>query len=510
MLSFSIMQSSAILADEKNLTIPVIISSNSASHQKLLSGIKFTLPFKLKIIYLSDNSKELESELNSNNSNLPIITIGNLATSYVIKRTNKKVIFGNTNFSREKIGYEEGNTCGYFSEISTDRLFYTVKKIAPNIKRISTITISNSGNYYTMQGNYSDIFHRVLFKSIFLNTQEELQEVLQKLKGNTDAIFLNSDSISSQEDFEILSKYCRENKILLFSNISLLTDLGVGFSLEPDFLEMGKNIGSLTEKVVQGNEDCGLGPYFFPEKDILRINKEYMESSGFLVSKEIEEKTELESLNNKAIELYLNGKRNTAGNIFKYILSKDKKNKTAASYLQEIKNEKYEDKIKGLTIQADSAFQKNNFIQARNYYDEILKLNPNSPGINEKREMCTTEYSEQKRKQALQLEKSNRPYEAILIYKESIAIYPQNQTSLQELESLKNRLSQKIPEMHIEGQSYYNTRNYSGAISIYNNILLLNDNDKKAKEYLRLSIEKKEALEKLTNCKNDKVNPCPL
>lgn len=51
--------------------------------------------------------------------------------------------------------------------------------------------------------------------------------------------------------------------------------------------------------------------------------------------------------------------------------------------------------------------------------------------------------------------------------------------------------------MHQLGEKYYNTRSYENACANFQNILLIQPDDKKAIEYLRISKAKRDALEKL-------------
>ena len=91
--------------------IPVIVSSNSGVYIKVLSGLKYSIKSPQKILFFNENREEINSVLQSNS---PIITIGNQATYYVRKNSNTKIIFTATNYSREGIQYEKGNTCGFF------------------------------------------------------------------------------------------------------------------------------------------------------------------------------------------------------------------------------------------------------------------------------------------------------------------------------------------------------------------------------------------------------------
>ncbi len=487
--------------------IPVIVSSNLSVYIKVLSGLKYSIKTPQKILFFNENREEINSVLQSNS---PIITIGNQATYYVRKNSNNKNIFTATNYSREGIQYEKGNTCGFFSEIPIQKLFLSIKDFSPNAKTITTFYTSATGNYYTQIANQIDFLYGLNFKSIQVSQEEVFLSELQKLKNNTDVFVVLADPLYSRENFETLSKFCKENHILLFSNISSLTDLGIGYSLDVDYFDLGIKTGNLANEILKNPEKCNLGPFSFPERELLKINTEYLKESGFSISREIVQKTEIDDLNLAGMDLYFNGKKATALNIFKYILKKSPSNENALKYSQLIVNEKYDDQIKGLLEDATKLYDSQKYSESRLLFEKIYKINPNIPSIKEKIEQCIFASSEQKRQQAIQSQSSGQYFQSITYFLESLKILPTNSNAKQGLDLLRKNLSETIPQMMNDGLLLYNHRKYKEAISVFKNILLIEEGNKKSREYYRLSQEKMEAIEKLSNCKNSKENPCAL
>jgi tetratricopeptide (TPR) repeat protein len=219
---------------------------------------------------------------------------------------------------------------------------------------------------------------------------------------------------------------------------------------------------------------------------------------------------EIDTWNNSAIDLYSKGKIQTSLNLFQYVLRKDPSNETTNYYIKLIYNEKYESKIKTYLKEAESLFEKKLYQEAARVYDKIFKLNPYYPGIKEKKQEAMFLDSERKKEEALAKETAGQVFSAILLYQEAVQIYPENKSAKESLFRLRQKLTPQIPEYHEKGLDLYNKRRYADSISIYENILLIDSEDKRAKEYLRLSKEKKEALHKLMNCKIDRENPCKL
>jgi ABC-type uncharacterized transport system substrate-binding protein len=489
--------------------IPVIVSSNSQIYLKVLSGLKYSIKHPIQIYYFNQDFQRISKLLESHASPLPIITIGNQATYYIRKNSSVKNIFTLTNYSREGIQFEKGNSCGFLSEIPIQKIFLSIKDIHPKAKNIVTFYSTPNGNYYTQIANQFDFLYGVHFNSFQISEEEGITKELAKLK-NIDAFFLVADPLYSKENFEILTNYSKENHVLLFSTLSSLTDLGLAYSLDMDYFDMGIRTGNLANEQILDSSKCDIGPYALSEKEVLKINQDYLKSSGFSISEDLVLKTEIDELNTVGMDMYFNGKKETALNVFNYILKRSPNHENSNKFSKLILNEKYDDQLKGFMDEGNKLFSSKKYVEARALFEKVLKINPGVTGIKEKIEQCTFQYSEQKRMEGSLLQNTSRQFEAISAYLDSIKIFPQNTASKQALEALRKELGKNIPTMMENGLNLYNLRKYRESIQIFSNILLIEEGNKKSKEYLRLSKEKKEAIERLTNCKNDKENPCAL
>jgi tetratricopeptide (TPR) repeat protein len=172
------------------------------------------------------------------------------------------------------------------------------------------------------------------------------------------------------------------------------------------------------------------------------------------------------------MDMYFNGKKATALNIFKYILKKSPTNENALKYSQLVLNEKYDDQVKGLFDEANKLYDSQKYSEARLVYEKIYKINPNIPTIKEKIDQCTLASSEQKRQQAIQSQTAGQYFQSITYYLESLKILSSNSNAKQGLELLRKKMSETIPQMMSDGLLFYNHRKYKDAISIFKNILL--------------------------------------
>ncbi|MEM7181418.1 MAG: ABC transporter substrate binding protein [Spirochaetota bacterium] len=490
--------------------IPVLVSSNIPIYNKVIAGIKYSSQQSIQLFFLNQEEKQqLVKKINSMPSQT-MVAIGNTASYFARENINKTTILAGTSYVRSKIAYSKGKSCGYLSDIAMDKYFTFIKKIHPQAKKILSFYSTEHGNYYSRFAESIDLQHGYIFTSKRVRLEDDFTKKLEEYAEGADAFFMVQDPLYNRENFEFLSKFTRDRKILLFSNLAGLTEFGVGFSLDIDYYETGVQTGKLLNQVISQKLVCNYGPYHFPQNELLQINKSYLKKAGFPVSKSLQTKTQIDYLNSRGVEMYYSGKKKTSTNIFQYVLSLDATNPTAQKYFGILNDEKYRDQIKDLLQVANGLFTKKRYLEAVKKYKKVLQINANVPGIREKIRESTFLASESKRRQAQVQLKRGKKFVAIKQYQDSLRISATNGKAKRELNNLRARLRTEIPSMHGKGLQLYNQRKYRQAIQVYENILLIDSSNKRAKEYLRLSRAKKDALDKLSNCKQDKDNPCSL
>jgi ABC-type uncharacterized transport system substrate-binding protein len=488
----------------------VLLSPGSTSQLKILDGFQYTFQNEFETIFFNEN-EEFKDKLKENISKDDLlITIGNPSTYFVRKELQNKNIFSGTSYSKENINYEKGNSCGFFSTLPAELYFQNINTLFPQVKKILVIYSDPILDQYLDQALISEMKYGILIKSIKIKDESEFKTTLENNIQGNDSIFLLGDPIITEDNFLFVSSEASIQKKLLFTNIPNLTEIGAGFSLEIEPFELGKATGSLTSQYTLGNTKCDLGPYYFPDRYTLNLNKEYLSQSGFTMSSDVERQTEIIKYNKMGKELYYKSKKNTAKNIFAYVLKMDPNNEEARNYLRIISNEGNESKISNHLANSDIYLKNKDYKNSISELAQIKKIDPSFPEIDSKINHISKLYSESKRQEAFSEENKKNHYKSIQLYNESLSIYPDNQASKTELSLLRAKLTPSIEGLFDEGSKKYNERHYLDAKVIFENILLIDPNNKKSKDFLRLSIEKKNALDKIMNCKNDKDNPCSL
>ena len=165
--------------------------------------------------------------------------------------------------------------------------------------------------------------------------------------------------------------------------------------------------------------------------------------------------------------------------------------------LQQIINITSEGKTKNLEFMAGKERKKKNYPKANFYYRQILKINPNLHKIQKLLYTSVVEYSNHFLSIARNNIKQGQAFSAIINFNQALKINPHNNQAMMELQAIRFSLQGKLQALKQIGIQQYNDRNYSGAITYFNNYLLVKPMDKMIGEYLRLSTKKKAAIKKL-------------
>ena len=506
-----LIHSVSVFSNQKEQTIPIVLSSNNSIYMKNLSGLKYAIQSKTKIYFLSSIDQPEESFHQIKEESPPmVITIGNAATKSARKYlTNIPIVFLMVNHPRT-FHLENGMLGGFSADISARDFFLVLKKIYPNAKRVYSFYSDKSGEFFAKEGKYFDLLMNINLELKELKTKDSFESELESIKGSTDAFFMVYDSLYDRETFSLLSEFCKKNKIILMTYYPELVSVGATFALAPDYTNMGILAGKYVNKLLLEKSIVDKMSVFAPTNPFLYINYSYAKESGIQLSDEIVNRERRERLVAYGIELFNKKKYNSAKSVLTKVLNSDPKNELARKYFDDIIDLQTSNEIKSLLQSAEEYRNKQKYHEAIAIYKKILNLNPNLKDIQTKIDKSVHDKSEFLRKQALSKEKAGNPFEAIKLYKESIQVYPDNNQAKQEYNALVSAESRKIDIYLKQGLNHYNTRKYEDAITTFENVLLVEPGNKVAKEYLYNSILKRDALKRLLECNTVGNQNCSL
>ncbi|MCB1179490.1 MAG: peptide ABC transporter substrate-binding protein, partial [Leptospiraceae bacterium] len=488
-----------ILGQDDKKKIEVLISSDNRIYEQGLYGIQSVSDFELKVSYLdivtSENPDIASYFKNIDDSGIPFfITIGPAATK-IAKENLKKtpIIFSMVN-APKSLGLENDNVCGVSMDISVSEFFQTLNDIDPNIKTIQSFYSTEDGEYSAGEGEYTDLKYKLLFNKKKITDKKDFKKELSSLAGKIDAFLMVNDPLYGKNEFEELSKFCKENKIILMTSFPALVKVGATFGISPDYSKIGVLTGMMANRIHSKSSNCEKERVQLPDQSSFFLNEDYAKASGIEIPNSIVERAKLTRLFDVGISLINEGKLNSAKTVFDAILKKDPGNKSASSFQQLIIEKQSGTKTKELLASAEKHMQNRNYAQARAEFQRVLAINPNIASAREGIQTSLQAQSEQERSIGNEHARSGRPFEAIKMFLASLRTLPTNAKAQNDLNTIRNFESSNMKTYIKSGISEYNERNYEKAIDIFENALLVVPGSKEAQEYLRLSHKKKEAI----------------
>lgn len=512
-ISLLIISSFLLAETNQKYSIPIIVSSNNPIYLQALAGLQYAFKYESGIYYMNtikDEFQDLSEFYNKLKNPSLIITIGNEATRVTREyRKDVPTLFLMVD-APKTMKPEQGKFCGFEKDMSFTDYFSTLREIKPSARKVLSFYNSELGDTLTASGEYEDIWKGVLYKRIKVEGSEELRKALNENLGKFDALYLSSDRIFDQENFEYISKFCKKNGIILMTLYPALVELGATFALVPDSSNLGVLAGQMGNQIVEGKAECELGPVLQPEQPFLYLNETYAEESGIKLPEELKLKVKTDRILSFGIELYYKKMYKSAKNIFSSVLKKDPKNKIAKNYLSETINATTKTEIDSLWAKGSELNKSKKYREARVVFKKILEINPEYSQAKEAIDFSLKEESEDLRSEAKRKDASGNPFLAIRGYQEAISVYPLNREAQNELNFIRQREYKKLNDYFKEGVTFYNKREYVKSLDIFSNILLITPDDKKALEYQRLSTVKKTAMDRLNNCSNNTQEKCTL
>lgn len=479
--------------------IEVLLSSDNRIYEQSLYGIQTVIDAELKVTYLDillAEQPDISQYFNDiDKSNAPLlITIGPAATKTAKEHVKRiPIIFSMVN-SPKFMGLDARQTCGVSMDVPISEFFITLNDIDSSAGEVYAFYSTKEGEYSATEGVYLDLKHKLIYKSKKLDDKKELLSSLEEIKGKTDAFYMVNDPLYGKTEFDKLSEFCKENGIILMTTFPALVKLGATFGISPDYSKIGILTGNMANRIIKEGSNCEKEGIVLPDQYTFYLNEKYARESGVQVPEAIVERAKLARLFDVGINLMNENKLNSARIIFDTILKRDPNNKPAFNYQQLIIEKITGARTKEYLGKAKKYFKENQFAQARAEYQKVLRLNPNNEEAKKGVQESRLAQSEQERQKGNALAKQGKPFEAIEMYQQALQTLPSNSKATSDLASIRSIETPNIKTYLKEGVEHYNERDYGKSIEIFESILLINPNQKEAKEYLRLSKKKKEAI----------------
>ncbi len=505
---FTLLVAASSLRSEPIPVIEVLLSSDSSIYEEGLAGLQSVMQGQTRVRYLEvlqAEQADLGAYFNDIEASGAVVYVafGRAAAQLAAENLRKtNVVFSMLN-SPKQLNLKQGNLCGVSMDIGPERFFKTLKEVNPSARYVYSFYSTDQGREAAVAGEFLDLQHGLLLEAISIGPADSFEDALKRIKGRADAFYMVADPLYDRENFQLLSRFAKENGITLMTGYPALVKLGATFGISPDYTNLGIATGEMVNRILNEETDCSRELVEVPTQTTFTLNENFARAQGLEISKAIQERARLAGLMKLGVDLYSEDKLNSARKIFEAILSKDKENRAARSYRSLIIERLTGDQTRRYMARAKEYMQNRRYLQARAEYAQVLRLNPDYEAAQKGLAEASRLQSEVQTNQARALTNAGKPFAAIRSYISALRIWPQNARARAELANLRGREAAHISQYMRDGLNEYNRRNYDLAIERFENVLLVNPGHKEATEYLRLSQQKQQAVRRLLQRKND-------
>lgn len=495
-------------------TLEILLSSNNSIYLSTLQSIQSSSKKKLNLNFTTSmGESEIKNFFTSLESRkVPLlITLGPQASLLAKENlTTVPILYSLINAPRALgFGYKS-NTCGIHMDVPIQDFFRALKDIKPEAKNIASFYSNSVGELLVNEADYMDSQFGIIFQKIKVENKNDFADKLASLKNKIDAFYIVPDSIYTQENFEILSNFAKENKITLMTQIPFIVNVGTTFSITPYYARVGTFIGDMVNEILTGKLECKNGYANAVKEFSLSLNKSYAEESGIILPTNILKRAENSRLLIEGIHFYEKGNFDVSSLVMEKILKEDPTNFTAFYYKNFINMRINGDKIHDFFSKAKEYRNAKNYKKERDLYSQILNLQPENENAKLGFQESLVLESESEREEGERLEANNQIFVAIQKYLNSVKTLDSNAKAKTNLTRLRQKELRNIQVYIQKGKGFYEARKYGESEEMFQNILLVEPENKNAKEYLRLSKEKKLAMLKYENCIREADKKCYL
>ena len=488
-------------ADHRPEEIQVLLSSDTNIYATGLAGIQATMRVPLRINYL-DALSQAEVDIGRYFRRLErrgdplVITIGPRATRVALEHLRKTPVLFSMVHSPRTYRPAKVPTCGVSLDISIAEYFRALKEVAPNARNVRAFYSTDENEFLVGEGEYLDLRHGLAYTRQKITRRERLRPALEKM-SDVDAVYMISDPLYDQERFEQLSRYCRDNSIVLMTSFAPLVRAGATFGIAPNYGRTGVLTGEMANRILGGESSCAGEGVGFVDQTSFYLNEEYASASGLILADSVKERARLTRLFNAGFNFVNQDKLDSARIVFDAILERDPDHGPALAYRRLVVERQTGERTSALLSAARASHAAQRYDLAARDYRRVMRIHPGHEAAGRGLRKALLARSEVERRRGLDLLRSGDAFAAIKMFQAALRSFPGNGAAGRDLARARASQAARLPNFTRTGIALYNSREYARAIRIFENILLIRPGHGQATEYLRLSRKKHAAIQKL-------------
>ncbi|MBN1997160.1 tetratricopeptide repeat protein, partial [candidate division KSB1 bacterium] len=233
-------------------------------------------------------------------------------------------------------------------------------------------------------------------------------------------------------------------------------------------------------------------------QEILRLHPGHRSASERMEDLEKRIDVYVKKQMSQAISLYKKSKYSRSQKILSYILALRPDHREARTYYNRI-NQRTQDRFTGYFEQGKTHFANKNWQAAKTYIDSALTVNPRSAEAKKLRQQADVNFTMDSL-----MEKGTSAYlsgsynEALSLYNQVLGIDPENKDALEFKQKCMSLLAEQVDVIFNNGIRLYTEEKYRLAIAEFEKALEINPDHKGSLEYVKRARDRLEALNRLS------------
>lgn len=279
-----------LLAEE----VTVLLSQDISIYREALSGFKKIYKGEIREFNFKGDPKEairLIPEIKRHPGDI-IISIGLLASQTVRDNIKETPVVFCMVYYPERFSFFTPNMTGVRLEVSSSETFSMIKMLFPGMKRVGVIYDPKKTGRVIGQDREIAKNSGLSLIPFKITSEKDLPEVLKKLPGNIDLLWMLPDSTvvtSLSINAILLNSFQNNIPIVTFSGE--FVEKGAIAALSSDNEAIGEEVGRLATKIIEGEFPSSF-PIHSISKSLLFINLKVANKMGIKIAPEATQKAD--------------------------------------------------------------------------------------------------------------------------------------------------------------------------------------------------------------------------
>jgi len=267
--------------------VAVLQSAKLEAFNQVVGGFRENFP-QAAVFYLPEGGADQEAVLEQLRERNPavILAVGGPAAAVLKERfKNVSIVYCMISDPR-RFNLSGANVAGVVLKIRTQDQFQLFKKAFPTLSRIGLIyDPAVSGEVVAEARTLAKGFGFLLVERL-INKPGEIADAVKDIIWEVDALWMIPDStVVSKESFQYLLESSIEKKIPLLVFSEGFVKSGALLALAPDYPVIGRQAGSLVQKIIEGQSPGAIPPVY--SQGAVAINLHTAKTLGISISPEV-------------------------------------------------------------------------------------------------------------------------------------------------------------------------------------------------------------------------------